>query len=49
MTRREHVSEILVVRHRGPKGLWVGVIDPAMPGLIVRVVLAARGSRSPPG
>jgi hypothetical protein len=49
MTRRELVSEILVVRSRGPRGWWVEVIDPAMSGLIVRVVLAARGSRSPPG
>jgi hypothetical protein len=49
MTRRELAGEILVVRSRGPKGSWVEVIDPAKPGLIAWVVLAARGSRSPPG
>ena len=49
MTRRELASEVLVVRFRSPKGSWVEVIDPAMPGLIVRFALAARGSRSPPG
>jgi hypothetical protein len=48
MTRRELASEILVTRSRGPKGSWVEVIDPAMSGLIVRFVLVARGSRSPP-
>jgi hypothetical protein len=49
MTRRELVSEILVVHSRGPKGSWVEVIDSTMPGLIAWVVPAARGSRSPPG
>jgi hypothetical protein len=48
MTRRELVSEILVVRSRNSEGWWVEVIDSAMPGLIAWVVLAARGSRSPP-
>jgi hypothetical protein len=48
MTRRELASKILVVRPRGPRGSWVEGIDSAMPGLIAWVVLAARGSRSPP-
>ena len=48
MTRRELVSEILVVRSRNSEGSWVEVTDSAMPGLIAWVVLAARGSRSPP-
>jgi hypothetical protein len=49
MTRRELVSEMLIVRSRGPRDSWVEGIDPAMRGLIAWVVLAARGSRSPPG
>jgi hypothetical protein len=49
MTQRELASEVLVVRSRRPKGWWVEVIDPAISGLVVRVVLAVRGSRSPPG
>jgi hypothetical protein len=49
MTRRELVNGTVVVRSRGPRGWWVELIDPAIPGLVVRVVLAVRGSRSPPG
>jgi hypothetical protein len=49
MTRRELANGTVVVRSRSPRGWWVEVIDPAIPGLVVRVVLAARSSRSPPG
>jgi hypothetical protein len=48
MNRRELLGETLVVRSRGPKDLG-GIIDLAMAGQVTRIVLAARGSRSPPG
>jgi hypothetical protein len=48
MNRRELVSKTLVVRSRGPKD-WGRIIDLAMAGQVTRIVLAARGSRSPPG
>jgi hypothetical protein len=47
MTQRELVNETLAVRSSGPKDSG-RIIDLAMPGLIVRVVPAAGGSRSPP-
>jgi hypothetical protein len=47
MNRRELVSETRVVRSRGPKDLG-RVIDLAMVGQVTRIVLVARGSRSPP-
>jgi hypothetical protein len=48
MTRRELASEIFVVRSRGLKDLN-RIIDLAMAGQVTRIVLVARGSRSPPG
>jgi hypothetical protein len=48
MTRRELASETLVVRSHGPNDVG-RIIDLAMVGQVTRSVLAARGSRSPPG
>jgi hypothetical protein len=48
MNRRELASEPLVVRSRGPKDVG-RITDLAMAGQVTRIVLAARGSRSPPG
>jgi hypothetical protein len=48
MTQRELVNETLVVRSCGPKDLG-RIIDLAMAGQVMRIVLAACGSRSPPG
>jgi hypothetical protein len=47
MTQRELVSETLVVRARGLKDSG-RIIDLAMAGQVMRIVLAACGSRSPP-
>jgi hypothetical protein len=47
MNRRELVSETLFVHSRGPKDVGQ-IIDLAMAGQVTRIVLAARGSRSPP-
>jgi hypothetical protein len=48
MTRSQLVSEILVVRARGPKDVG-RIIDLAVADQLTRTGLAARGSRSPPG
>ena len=48
MNRRELVSETLVVRSPGPQDVD-RIIELAMAGPATRVLLAARGSRSPPG
>jgi hypothetical protein len=46
MTQRELVSEALVVRPRSKSS--GRIIDLAMAGQLMRIVLVARGSRSPP-
>jgi hypothetical protein len=48
MNRPDLTSEAQVADFRGTRGLLDRVIVSALPGQVMRVLLAARGSRSPP-